>query len=112
MAIFVCLLSTILKAVRMVLACFMSISYVLSCTDRLIAFLSVFVYKHTLLYLDMEDEHIQKLCVNDEKDLHFFAVYDGHGGSGAAKYAAKNLHTCVLDHPAFRECNIKNTAII
>ena len=49
----------------------------------------------------MEDEHTHKLCLNDEKDLHYFAVYDGHGGAGAAKYAAKHLHPCILNHPAF-----------
>ena len=54
----------------------------------------------------MEDEHTHKLCLNDEKDLHYFAVYDGHGGAGAAKYAAKHLHPCILNHPAFSKCKI------
>ena len=50
---------------------------------------------------DMEDEHVHKLCLNDEKDTHFFAVFDGHGGQGAAQYASKQLDTAVTTHMAY-----------
>ena len=29
----------------------------------------------------MEDAHTQLLCLNNDKNSAFFAVYDGHGGS-------------------------------
>ena len=53
------------------------------------------------LHLDMEDEHIYKLCLNDEKDMHYFAVFDGHGGQAAAQYASKQLDLSILGHSAF-----------
>ena len=51
----------------------------------------------------MEDEHVHKLCLNDEKDTHYFAVFDGHGGQGAAQYAAKQLDLSIINHNAFRK---------
>ena len=58
----------------------------------------------TMLFLqDMEDEHVHKLCLNDEKDTHYFAVFDGHGGQGAAQYAAKQLDMAIINHNAFRK---------
>src|SRR5579872_4454132 len=36
----------------------------------------------------MEDEHTHQVRTHDA----FFALYDGHGGDQAAKYAANNLY--------------------
>ena len=33
-----------------------------------------------------------------------FAVFDGHGGSLVANYAAANVERCLVDSPTFREC--------
>lgn len=49
----------------------------------------------------MEDEHVHKLCLNDEKDTHFFAVFDGHGGQAAAQFAAKHLDKCIVSHSGY-----------
>jgi len=57
----------------------------------------------TVSITDMEDEHVHKLCLNDEKDTHFFAVFDGHGGQVSAQYAAKHLDNCILSHNAYRK---------
>ncbi|KAJ0895898.1 putative protein-serine/threonine phosphatase [Helianthus annuus] len=43
----------------------------------------------------MEDAHTIVSSSNCEKG--FFGVYDGHGGSKAAEYVAKNLHSNVLE---------------
>ncbi|KAI7727323.1 hypothetical protein M8C21_027595 [Ambrosia artemisiifolia] len=43
----------------------------------------------------MEDTHTIVSSSNIEKG--FFGVYDGHGGSKAAEYVAKNLHSNVFD---------------
>lgn len=51
----------------------------------------------------MEDEHVHKLCLNDEKDTHYFAVFDGHGGQAAAQFAAKRLDTSVVNNTAYRK---------
>ena len=51
----------------------------------------------------MEDEHVHKLCFNDEKDTHYFAVFDGHGGQGAAQFAAKRLDSYLVNNSAYRE---------
>ncbi|XP_076941622.1 putative protein phosphatase 2C 14 [Bidens hawaiensis] len=54
----------------------------------------------------MEDMHT---IVSDSKtDKGFFGVYDGHGGSKAAEYVSKNLHSNVFD--MLDKCS-KNTSI-
>lgn len=47
----------------------------------------------------MEDAHttILHLEPDGEKHISFFAVYDGHGGSYAAKYAGLNLFENLKD---------------
>nr|CAB3265082.1 probable protein phosphatase 2C T23F11.1 [Phallusia mammillata] len=56
--------------------------------------------------ITMEDEHVHKLCLNDEKDTHFFAVFDGHGGQASAQFAAKHLDHCIVSHSGYRNCDI------
>ncbi|XP_002127931.4 putative protein phosphatase 2C T23F11.1 [Ciona intestinalis] len=57
--------------------------------------------------INMEDEHVHKLCLNDEKDTHFFAVFDGHGGQASAQVAAKHLDSCIVNHSAYRRGDIQ-----
>lgn len=39
----------------------------------------------------MEDEHDVRLKLGSRKNLAFFGIFDGHSGSLAAEWAAKNL---------------------
>jgi protein phosphatase 1D len=39
--------------------------------------------------------------VRDERDIKFFAVYDGHGGPEAAQFAKDNLKNEILRQPGF-----------
>lgn len=50
-------------------------------------------------------EHMEdKACLippnDDHKDRGFYAVFDGHKGVKAARYAAENLHSLVLSNPS------------
>lgn len=62
---------------------------------------------------NMEDSYVQKLCFNDDKDSHYFAVYDGHGGVGTSRFAMKQLHLMLAKQPEYRKgeisCAMKNT---
>lgn len=51
----------------------------------------------------MEDEHTIKLCLNEEKEAHLFAVFDGHGGQLSAQFASKKISDAVISHSAYRE---------
>eukprot|EP00760_Papus_ankaliazontas_P026141 PhM_4_TR3009/c1_g4_i1/m.37810 len=46
----------------------------------------------------MEDQHVTAKS-EKETPVHFFAVYDGHGGTKCAEFLRDNLHGIVLDHP-------------
>lgn len=51
----------------------------------------------------MEDAHI---CQTDiAKDIHLFAVFDGHGGSEVAKFCEKYFVDCLVKNPKFAEKN-------
>ena len=52
----------------------------------------------------MEDAHTTrtKLETGDNKHISFFAVFDGHGGSYAAKYADLNLYLNVMEQGEFK----------
>ena len=45
----------------------------------------------------MEDRHVHILEFGGKKDDAFFGVYDGHGGTTAARYTEKNLHKNFLN---------------
>lgn len=55
---------------------------------------------------DMEDEHAYRLCLNEEKESHIFAVFDGHGGHLASQFASKKICDSVISHSAYRKYNI------
>ena len=41
-----------------------------------------------------------------DPELAFFAVYDGHGGTGVANYLKDHLHEFILAQPEYREGDI------
>ncbi|KAI0732034.1 PP2C-domain-containing protein [Fomitopsis betulina] len=52
----------------------------------------------------MEDAHTIALSLDEGKDNSntFFAVYDGHGGAAAAKYAGEQVHKKLLTEEAYQ----------
>jgi protein phosphatase 2C family protein 2/3 len=70
------------------------------------------VEKHTteggdkrLKWAATENAHttINQLSPNESKHISFFAVYDGHGGTHAAKYSGQNLHQNVVSSVDFEQ---------
>ncbi|KAJ3303646.1 Protein phosphatase 2C 2 [Kappamyces sp. JEL0829] len=58
----------------------------------------------------MEDAHTTILKLDDKgtgKHLSLFAVYDGHGGSHAAKYAGSNLYENVVNTEEYAQGNYR-----
>jgi protein phosphatase 1G len=56
----------------------------------------------------MEDAHagVLDMAVGSsagQGGVHFFAVYDGHGGSEVATYCGRHLHSELLQHDEFKE---------
>lgn len=51
--------------------------------------------------ISMEDAHTAVLRLEGDDDIAFFAVFDGHGGAGTAKFAGKTLHKRLAAEPAF-----------
>ena len=41
----------------------------------------------------------------------YFAVYDGHGGTGVANYLKDHLHEFILDQPEYKEGNIEESVL-
>lgn len=56
--------------------------------------------------INMEDEHAYRLCLNEEKETHIFAVFDGHGGQLAAQFASKKICDGVISHSAYQKGDI------
>ena len=50
----------------------------------------------------MEDAHAAVLDLAGS-GVHFFAVYDGHGGAEVAEFCGRHLHNELLHHEEFRE---------
>ncbi len=46
-----------------------------------------------------------------DPELAFFAVYDGHGGTGVANYLKDHLHEFILDQPQYKESNIEEATL-
>lgn len=53
----------------------------------------------------MEDAHTTLTEIDGTANTSIFAVYDGHGGSYAAKYAGLNMHPSILKSPDFAAKN-------
>lgn len=52
----------------------------------------------------MEDAHTTLTDLEqDNKHISFFAVFDGHGGTHAAKFSGKNLHLNIVKTEEFKE---------
>ncbi|XP_014671598.1 PREDICTED: protein phosphatase 1E-like [Priapulus caudatus] len=68
---------------------------------------SIHTIKNTRL--SMEDRHVTLTPFNalfglpDVPSQSFFAIYDGHGGVEAARYAATHLHVNIVRNPHFRD---------
>ena len=46
-----------------------------------------------------------------DPELAYFAVYDGHGGTGVANYLKDHLHEFILDQPEYKEGNIEESVL-
>ncbi|XP_012256967.1 probable protein phosphatase CG10417 [Athalia rosae] len=55
--------------------------------------------------ISQEDAH--NCCLNFDKDVSLFAVYDGHGGHEVAAYCAQNLPQFIKDTEAYKSGNIE-----
>ena len=42
-----------------------------------------------------------------DPELAYFAVYDGHGGTGVANYLKDHLHEFILDQPEYKKRNME-----
>lgn len=53
----------------------------------------------------MEDAHATRLHLDEDNRTKnaFFAVYDGHGGAGVAKYAGKHVHKRLVGEQSYKE---------
>ncbi|XP_017058922.1 probable protein phosphatase 2C T23F11.1 [Drosophila ficusphila] len=57
--------------------------------------------------VEMEDAHTHILALPEDPQAAFFAVYDGHGGAGVAKFAGKHLHKFVTKRPEYRDNGVE-----
>lgn len=55
--------------------------------------------------VSMEDAHTAILEFEEDKEASFFAVFDGHGGVGVARYAGANCHNRIIRDPEFSKGN-------
>ena len=46
-----------------------------------------------------------------DPDLAFFAIYDGHGGTGVANYLKDHLHEFILEQPDYKEGNLEESVL-
>ncbi|KIY45612.1 PP2C-domain-containing protein [Fistulina hepatica ATCC 64428] len=55
--------------------------------------------------ITMEDAHAIFLTLEEQAESphSFFAIYDGHGGAGVAKFAGKHVHQRLVNENAYRE---------
>eukprot|EP00095_Tigriopus_kingsejongensis_P002611 maker-scaffold302_size216161-snap-gene-1.13 protein:Tk02611 transcript:maker-scaffold302_size216161-snap-gene-1.13-mRNA-1 annotation:"probable protein phosphatase 2c" len=49
--------------------------------------------------------------LENDPDLSFFAVYDGHGGTGVANYLKDHLHEFILDQVEYKEGNMEEAIL-
>merc|ERR1719266_1543211 len=46
-----------------------------------------------------------------DPELAYFAVYDGHGGTGVANYLKDHLHEFILDQSEYKEGNMEESVL-
>ena len=46
-----------------------------------------------------------------DPELAFFAIYDGHGGTGVANYLKDHLHEFILDQPEYKDGNMQDAIV-
>jgi protein phosphatase 2C family protein 2/3 len=46
-----------------------------------------------------------------DPELAFFAIYDGHGGTGVANYLKDHLHEFILDQQEYQEGNMEEAIV-
>ena len=46
-----------------------------------------------------------------DPELAYFAIYDGHGGTGVANYLKDHLHEFILDQPEYSDGNIQDAVV-
>ena len=46
-----------------------------------------------------------------DPELAYFAIYDGHGGTGVANYLKDHLHEFILDQSEYREGNMEEAIV-
>ena len=46
-----------------------------------------------------------------DPELAYFAIYDGHGGTGVANYLKDHLHEFILDQPEYQEGNMEEAIV-
>jgi len=56
--------------------------------------------------INMEDSHTAILNLAEDREASFFAVYDGHGGAKVAQYCGENVHSKIVNDPAYRRGDI------
>ncbi len=49
--------------------------------------------------------------LDSDPELAFFAVYDGHGGTGVANYLKDHLHEFILSQPEYKEGNMEEAIL-
>jgi protein phosphatase 1D len=61
------------------------------------------VYMEDVISVHMQDvpDDTESGILGDDRDIKFFAVYDGHGGPEAAQFAKDNLKNEILRQPGF-----------
>jgi len=60
---------------------------------------------------DMEDAHVAMTKLTRHPDVGFFGVFDGHKGSGAARWFSENVCKGIDNLPVFTEDAFKQTLI-
>lgn len=60
-----------------------------------------------LLCMGLQDAHSAHIELGDNKNISFFGVFDGHGGSEVAQFCRSNLHTALQRTEAFQKSEYK-----